>query len=366
MQIAFVSPIDGDVMTQADGQIENGSLIVPVSIRAPLGARVSVNETPAVFAGGLYTAEVKLDGYRNTVTARVEIGCEYAETSIVLFWFRNARGKYRLAIDDVIWTCKDLAEKRYKSVFDQPFMAIFKRLHDDFGTKMQLNLFYEDELSDFNLTMMPDWYKSEFEEASDWLKITFHGRRNTPSRIYRFAPYAEMYEDYVKITREIVRFAGEKLAKSTVNGIHWAESTRDGARALRQVGIRCLVGSYIFDKNGDPFVAYYLNKEQTAHANGRAFWVDTAEDIIFAQDSIYLNNVPPHKTVMFLDDVRKNPHLAGTINMVTHEQFFYPWYQVYLPDYEERMRAGVIWAHENGYEPVFLDDVIAEDVKTEF
>ncbi|MBQ8747861.1 MAG: hypothetical protein IJZ08_08360 [Clostridia bacterium] len=366
MQIAFVSPVNGDVLDGADGRFENGSLIVPVKISAPLGAKVTVNEKTAVFADGLYVAEVRLDGYRNTVTARVEIGCESAETSAVLFRFKNARGKYRFAIDDVIWTFKDLAEKEYASVFDQPFMAIFKRLHDDFGTKIQLNLFYEDELSDFNLSMMPDRYKSEFEEAADWLKLTFHGRKNTPSRIYRFAPYQEMYEDYVKITREIVRFAGEKAVQSTVNGIHWGESTRDGARALRAVGIRCLVGSYIFDKNGDPYVAYYLNKEQTAHANTRAFWVDTAEDIIFAQDSIYLNNVPPDKTAPFLDDVKKNPHLSGTINMVTHEQFFYPWYQVYLPDYEERMRAGVRWAQENGYEPAFLDDVIQEEVKVDF
>ena len=38
-------------------------------------------------------------------------------------------------------------------------------------------------------------------------------------------------------------------------------------------------------------VSYYLNKEQTAHAATRDFWVDNSEDIIFVKDDIVINEV---------------------------------------------------------------------------
>ncbi len=366
MYITFVSPIDGDVMNAADGYKQAESLIIPVKISAPVGATVTVNGKPATFADGFYTAEAKLDGYRNTVTARAELGGDSVEQSIVLFRFMNAYKKYRLSIDDVVWAFKQLAEGDYPSVFDHPFFAIFKRVREDFGTKTQLNLYYEDVCSDFNLTQMPDKYKAEFEAASDWLKLTFHALRNTPDRIYRFTPYDVMYEHYRKTTREIIRFAGKNVMQAPTNGLHWAETTREGARALRAVGIRCLVGYFTFDEDGNPHISYYLDKQQTKHAASRDFWVDTKEDIIFSKDTIVLDEVDVDKIGPFLDNVKKDPHSSGMINLLTHEQYFHSFYPYYLADYEERIRAGVKWATDNGYEPIFLHEAIEEKMPTDF
>ncbi|MBR2848712.1 MAG: hypothetical protein IKB87_04570 [Clostridia bacterium] len=366
MKIAFLSPVDGDVLTPLDGREENESLIVPVIVKAPVGSVVTVNGIPAVVNDSVYTAPVKLDGYRNTVVARAEKDGETAEAKIALYRFKNAFMKYRLSVDDVIWSLEEIAGGAYRSLFDHPFFAIFKRLHEDFGTQIHMNLFYETEDGGFNLTMMPDTYKSEFETASDWLKFTFHARANKPDRIYRFAPYEELYGDYQKVTREIVRFAGENAVKSAAMGLHWGETTREGARALRAVGIRCLLGYFRFDKDGEPFVSYYLNREQTAHAAGRDFWVDTSEGIIFSKDKFVIDRHTVEGIPPALDDLRSRPHEAGTINFLVHEQFFYPHYPKYLPDYEERIRTAIQWAHDNRYAPVLLDEAIAEDMALDF
>ena len=48
-------------------------------------------------------------------------------------------------VDDNIRFLKDLTEQKYTSIFDHPYLAMYKRLHDAFGLKVQLNLFYQTE-----------------------------------------------------------------------------------------------------------------------------------------------------------------------------------------------------------------------------
>lgn len=45
-------------------------------------------------------------------------------------------------VDDVIWVYRDLTRQRPKSMFDNEYMAMLKRAHDEYGFKAQLNSFY--------------------------------------------------------------------------------------------------------------------------------------------------------------------------------------------------------------------------------
>ena len=60
-------------------------------------------------------------------------------------------------------------------------------------------------------------------------------------------------------------------------------------------------------------------------------------------------------TLDFLKNER--PHEAGTMNFVTHEQYFYPHYRNYQEDYRKKIFTAVGWAAKNGYAPCFLDEV---------
>lgn len=52
--------------------------------------------------------------------------------------------------------------------------------------------------------------------------------------------------------------------------------------------------------------------------------------------------------------------LPPYVDYLIHEQYFYPDYTAYQPDYFEKIEAAVMWAKEHGYEPAFLDECIFE------
>ena len=64
-----------------------------------------------------------------------------------------------------------------------------------------------------------------------------------------------------------------------------------------------------------------------------------------------------------------NDYLGGTmgmtfemkgayIDLLIHEQYFYPFYSNYQPDYKEKVLTAVKWAADKGYEPAFLGDCV--------
>ena len=87
-------------------------------------------------------------------------------------------------IDDVIWVFRDLTRLKPASLFDNPFMAMLKKAHDENGLKVQLNVFYRTDFyygdDEFSLADMTDAYKAEWEAAADWLKLGFHSKQEFP------------------------------------------------------------------------------------------------------------------------------------------------------------------------------------------
>lgn len=379
MKIRFLFPIDGDVLTPDDGELITEPLYgerlwVPVRLRiegivGDMDIPVTVNERPAVrvknprpdeidtACDAIYEVKVPLDGIRTTLDAKTFGAGEV----IRVYRFKEAYRKYRLAIDDIVWSMMELTERAadIRSMFEVPFFGLFRDLHSEYGTKVHMNLYYTDETGKFNLSMVPEKFREEFRENSGWLKFTFHARANDPDHIYQHAPYSELLHDYHQVTNEILRFAGPEV-NTDVNGLHFAETTLEGARALRSVGIRCLVGYYITDRNGSPSIAYYLNREQNVHCFERDFWVDNAEDIIFSKDKMVIDQCRLEEIESTLDYLKnERPHEAGTMNFVTHEQYFYPRFWACQKDYRQKIFTAVGWAAKNGYEPCFLDEVFS-------
>ena len=53
--------------------------------------------------------------------------------------------KYRFSLDDNIWVFRDIARNNYSSIFENDYLALLKSIHEEFGTKIQLNVYYETE-----------------------------------------------------------------------------------------------------------------------------------------------------------------------------------------------------------------------------
>jgi hypothetical protein len=56
--------------------------------------------------------------------------------------------------------------------------------------------------------------------------------------------------------------------------------------------------------------------------------------------------------------VKKDPHSSAYIDLLIHEQYFYPFYRSYQPDYRQKVLTAVKWAANNGYSPAFLEECV--------
>ncbi len=302
-------------------------------------------------------------------------------------------------IDDVLWVFRDLTRAQPKTLFDNAFMALLKELHDTYGAKTQLNLFYETDRfygnDHFSLVDMTDNYKSEFESCSDWLKFGFHSRQEFPDYPYINATYEHVAEDLALMKQEVIRFAGEN-SFSVSTTPHWRPISRDACRALFDGGIRLLSATYgekiPFDENtkflpyghagrvlqnrqpetalfkrefGDPALSVSVcgyNHISTADRDRTQY---TCECLYDSQTGLYfkdLGNAPVLNcsTLEVIDTAYRELADKDFVCYGTHEQYFYPEYFAYQPDYAQKLRLSTQRLFENGFEFIFGGDLLSK------
>lgn len=365
--IKFVFPFDGDCLNSRDGRLDGNVLCVTVKAEAPENHNIYICGKKAEYKDGLYCADVCISGYRNTLSAEDKTSGNCAK--IFVFRLYDVEGKYRVSSDDNILFLQDLTKNKdvYKSIFENPYLAVYKKAHDKYGAKVHLNLFYEfiptDDFKEhteyFNLTMMTDKFKDEFCANSDWLKLAFHAKTEYPDMPYKNTTFEEITEDCIKVCREIIRFAGKECINDTTT-IHWGEVNREGVRALRALGFKSLTGYLTFNADGTPLVAYYLDKEQVKHADTRDFWYDKDEDMMFARIDL-VTNLGTYDWVMSeIKEIVAHPNRGGFVSTMIHEQYFHKDYKGYLPDFENRVLDVCKYLYNNGYKGCHVADAVAE------
>ena len=301
-------------------------------------------------------------------------------------------------IDDVIWTFRDLARLRPQSLFDNPFMKMLKTAHDLYGMKVQLNVFLRTDFyygnDEFNLREMPDCYKSEFEEASDWLKLAFHAKQEFPDYPYVNASYEDAKANYDEFKNAACHFAGEKSIAVTPI-IHWGAMSLDGCKALYNSGVRLLSASpgKRTEYNGDPTTLPYGHAGrllQNRKPEAMVFERDTRDKSIkasicshnfineeqFAETKYTLNAIKDEATGLYfkklnvglvlnltpLNELEEEFLLKGIgreyCGYSTHEQYFYPEYYAYQPEYKEKLMIACEELYKNDYTFIFMQDLI--------
>ncbi len=300
-----------------------------------------------------------------------------------------------LYIDDVIWTLRDLTRKCPESIFDIPFFAMLKKAHEDFGIKVQLNLFYRTDFyygaDEFTLSEVPDTYKEEFTKNSDWLKFAFHAKQEFPDYPYINISYDDMNRDFNAIKSEVVRFAG---INSFSHGMlpHWASISEEGIRALCDNGIKIIEVSIgeTEEFNGNPDSLPYGHAGrllQNRKPETKVFMRDS-KDTAIARSICSYNHISTktaseiHKKFKLAIDEKYNlgmrkfgdvtlnletlesieasfkPFLDGEfVGICDHEQYFYPEYFAYQPDYAEKIFAMGKILKEAGFEFIFMEEM---------
>lgn len=252
-------------------------------------------------------------------------------------------------VDDNIRVFKELTEGNYQSVFEHPYLAMYRRLHIKFGLKVQLNLFYETD--GFNLSMMTDRYRDEWVNNAHWLKMSFHSRKENVLP-YKSAPYEEVHEDCFNVHREICRFAGKVVLAHTTT-VHYCQCTLDGIRALADNGVRGLLG--LFGSTDNQRTSYSIGERDAARLRSvETLFIDnmgySAIDTIL---NLYSLKEAEEKVRFFIG--------RELIKFMIHEQYFYSDYGAYQPDFEQKVERITRLLIENEYNSLFFEDVIGID-----
>ncbi len=353
-EIRLITPLDGDMLTEIDGKIQEDGLVIPVKISAAPGSRIKVNGVPAKRVDDNYVAEIRLTGYSNPVEI-IEKKSGFRQT-ITVYQLKNYLNKYRLSLDDNIWFLKDISvnSSKYKSIFENPYMSFLKEVHDTYGTKIHINIYYQAE--GFNLSQMTDKFRDEWRNNAGWLRLSFHALQNDPDKPYITSGYEEVKRDCEMVKAQIRRFAGEELL-GPVTTLHWGEAKVEGCRALRDSGYKALAGYFEFE-DGKPVVSYYLDADKTEHIGRRGIWCDNSEGIIFKKIHMVINLFKLEEIIPVLDKLKTDSHNLGFVDLMIHEQYFYPHYVDYQPDFREKVMTAIKWAYDNGYKPAFLSECL--------
>lgn len=300
-------------------------------------------------------------------------------------------------IDDTIWALRDLTRMRPKSLFDTPLFKALKNAHDKYGLKVQLNLFYRTDYfygnDEFCLADVTDAYKTEFEAASDWLKLAFHAKEEFPDYPHVNATYKDVFDLFKMAEKEVFRFAGEK-SFTYASCLHWLPVSKEGVKALYDCGVRLMDATYgeLSEYNGDPNSLphghamrllnnrqpetriYTRNTDYAEIAKGICAYnhitpeqlpdlctTETVRDEetgmqfkVYISSDCCLNLVP-------LDEIEKklSPVLdKECVGICDHEQYFYEEYLAYQPDHAERIYKMSELLVKNGFEFIFPEDLV--------
>ena len=368
----FLFPIDGDCINERDGDATKDGINFTATVASAPGCKVTVNGLPAVEENGVYSVQLHANPGRTVLLAKNE--ADGTMTTAAVYFLPRSTGKYRISSDDNILFLADITANKdtYQSIFENPYLAVYKKAHDLYGAKIHLNIFYEfnrdaaarffTERPDFNLSMMTDKFKAEWEANADWLKLSFHARSEKPDRPYQFATAETITADYLAVRREVLRFAGEKTFSTDVTTVHWGEANPPCVAALRDLGHKALTGYFEITKKGIPSVSYYAPIPLVEHVGERDFWRDTEMGMTFGRID-RVTNIGSLEHVM--EDMHKiiaHPHRGGFVSIMIHEQYFYEDYRGYLPDFEARVLEPAKLLFENGYKGCFVKEVISESL----
>jgi len=340
------------------------ALKIKVSGEAPPDAAVTVNGVECRRNGRAFEAEIELRQKMNDIIVKSKSASnELHETRIRVLWLKNSVPRYRFTVDDTIFFLREIHRNGYKSLFEDYFLGNLRKLHQKYGTKFALNLFYETsgdaeyinvEREYFNLSQFSDRYKSEWEDNADWLRLLFHAKREHPGEPYKNASAETLIGDFVQVEREIKRFAGEaSYLPATV--IHWGTIRPETYQSLAAHGVTALSG-YFIRRNGDYYVCYQMDDSRCHYLEHQDFLLDVDSGIVFSKIDLVANLVPLDDTVPTLEKVIADPNTAEFIDLMTHEQYFWPFYRNYLPDHWDRLDRAFAFLTERGYKPVFMND----------
>ena len=251
---------------------------------------------------------------------------------------------YHFSVDDVTAILSDLATRPYKSMFEQPALGFLRQLHERYGAKVSLYVFYEGE--GFDLSKMPARYKQEFEANADWLKLGFHSRDKSTRYLEESEACASRARrDYQLVIKEITRLAGEKSLTPFVRFHLWEISGR-ALGGLREAGLR---GVLVTREQAD------RERGERRESRGVTWSVDEGTGVAVIATDLAFEEVP--SVALERELAKLTPKELRTFEGFVHEPF------LSIPGTRKSMEKAAKLLKERGYGPVHYEEVIAPEAR---
>ena len=338
---------------------------------------------PARQDGLQFSCDVKLTEKINKVEVSTKTAYGEFVQRMTLVWDKKSFRRCCFYIDDHIFLFTDLAKQRPVRAFDHFYLKELKRLLDLYGLKVTLNTFYHNDHEEFLLKDMPDIWKSEFEDNSDWLKFALHAYSEFPDRPYAEGARKDFLHDYELMKKEITRFAGAD-AFIVPQVMHWNNVSPGIADELIKLGVKCyaetmrtrLVSTPPYDemtenerKNAfssevyvpeNPALArHYGFAEEIDYLNKHGAIYDSDLKVFFHHDWLVCNrlSIEEIKQLFALTKAKAEKYGCDLFSVCGHEQYSFPYYFNYQPDHLQKLETTIrLMVEEAGCRPVFYQD----------
>ena len=242
---------------------------------------------------------------------------------------------YNFFIDDNVFFFTDIVKHSFKSVFDNFYLAGLKTMHKKYGVKFTLNTFYHNfHEPEFDLSLVDDRYKSEFEKNSDWLKFAFHAHSEYPEYPYSEAypeKYPEHYEEWYNAMQRIV--GDQSLIAPVI--YHYFGATPEIRHYMRQRGMKF----------------HSIRQETKLQYNAEFDQYELSVDAIL---NLFWDDIPKIKETF------ENKIASGQEKILigSHEQYAYKHYVNYIPRYFDEIEAACATMKNHGYESVYFNEIV--------
>jgi len=137
--------------------------------------------------------------------------------------------------------------------------------------------------------------------------------------------------------------------------VHWGELLPSVFGKLHSKGVNALSGYFVRDQQRY-IVSYGLDEARCAHMEQHDAFMDWTSGITFTRTDLVFNCTPIEQVIPILERQLANPDTAEFVDLLTHEQYFWPEYFNYIPDHKKRIATGLRYLADRGYEPIWMNE----------
>ncbi|MCF0246358.1 MAG: hypothetical protein HUJ55_06000 [Ileibacterium sp.] len=250
-------------------------------------------------------------------------------------------GKYiHYSIDDV-WNClNDLIQKEsvYSSIFDNPYFARLKEIHDQTGAVFTLNTFNRSVTDQsYNISNLPSKFAHEIQNNSSWLRFAFHGKDINSDYLKE-----DVNEDYKTFLDAMQKFTGGSTCIDRFTRLNYFQASLDSIKGLKTASVP-IEGLLTSD---DDRWNYYINYEEAAVIPENGKFIDTKHGLVFLKSAPRLDHCTAEELIKTLSTDSSFSNFS--------EVFFH---EVSGIEQLDKIAQIAAWADSQGYVNAYPSDI---------